>query len=377
MENFDIAVIGVGGMGSAAFYHLAKSGAKVCGIEQFTPGHGEGSSHGDTRVIRKAYPEAPDYIPLLNRSYELWKNLERGSGKTLLILCGFLVCGRSGGDYLARVQEGADKYNVNYQYLDRQALQNRFPQFHLPDDFAGFLDPEGGIVFVENGVHSHITAARENGAVFYGDEVLLGWEKFEGNFLLKTSKRLITTEKIVFTTGAWAVDMMADLNIPLEIWRRVIFWFNSKDMALYYPGKFPSFVINDEESPFCFYGCPAINDTGLKLGEHDVPLKLTDPFERHMPLTDEETANMNFLVENYLPELNPKPLAHKYCMYTVSPDHHFIIDQHPEIDGITLACGFSGHGYKFAPVVGEILSSLALTGNSGHDINFLEIGRFK
>ncbi len=377
MENFDIAVIGVGGMGSAALYHLAKSGAKVCGIEQFAAGHGEGSSHGDTRVIRKAYPEAPDYIPLLNRSYKLWKNLEEISGETLLNLCGFLVCGRSGGNYLASVQEGADRYDVNYQYLDRQALADRFPQFHLPDDFAGFLDPEGGIVYVENGVHNHISAALEKGAVFYGEEVLLGWEKFAGNFLLKTSKRLISTEKIVFTTGAWAVDIMADLNIPLEIWRRVILWHGCPDMTPYYPDRFPSFLINDEKSPFCFYGCPAVDEKGLKLGEHDVPLKLTDPFERNMPLTDEETANMNFLVENYLPELNAQPVVHKYCMYTVSPDHHFIIDQHPEIDGIIIACGFSGHGYKFAPVIGEILSSLALTGTSGHEIDFLSLKRFQ
>lgn len=377
MENFDIAVIGVGGMGSAALYHLAKSGAKVCGIEQFVAGHGEGSSHGDTRIIRKAYPEAPDYIPLLNRSYELWKNLEAVSGETLLNLCGFLVCGSSEGEYLSRVQEGADKYDVTYQYLDRQLLQKRFPQFHLPDNFAGFLDPEGGIVYVEKGVYSHVAAALENGAILYGEEVLLGWEKFDGNFLLKTSKRLITTEKIVFTTGAWAVDMMAALNISLEVWRRVIFWHDCKNMAPYYPDQFPSFVINDERSPYCYYGCPAINERGLKLGEHDVPLKLTDPFERNMPLTDEEVANMNLLLENYLPDLNTSSLAHKFCMYTISPDHHFIMDQHPEIDGITIACGFSGHGYKFAPVVGEILSSLALTGSSGHEIDFLGIGRFQ
>jgi len=372
-EIFDVAIMGVGGMGSAAMQALARRGASVCGVEQFAPVHDLGSSHGQTRIIRKAYFEHPDYIPLLHRTYELWQVLERESGTRLMVETGLLAAGLPTSPLIQGLDLCYGEHELPHEKLDSEEVKKRFPQFNLPQGQVAYYDPIAGYLRVEECVRQQIALAEKHGAKLYSNEKVLAWHASTSGILLETTHRKISAGQLIITTGAWAAPELQKLGVKLEIWRKVLLWFDSPDIKRYQEG-FPIFYVETEAGGF--YGFPAIDDLGLKIAEHEQATPCQSPEEMDREPRDADEALPRSFMISVFPGFEPVRTAGSTCMYTMTPDHHFIIGRHPVHETVLIAAGFSGHGFKFAPVVGEILAGLALDGATRHRIDFLSIDRF-
>lgn len=373
IENYDMVVLGVGGMGSAVLYTLAKRGFRVCGIEQFGVAHDRGSSHGQTRIIRKAYFEHPHYLPLLNRSYQLWKVLESASGQRLQVRTGLMLAGKPGSKTIKGLERCYAEDAQPHERLSRQKAGNRFPQFRLADGMVVFYDPLAGFLYVEKCVEQHVRLAIAFGATLHTNEAVVSWQAANDRVLVRTAKRQIIGEKLVITAGAWAVRELAVLGLDFEIWRKVVFWYDSPHISQYALHRFPVFYVETEYGHF--YGFPAIDELGLKVAEHMRPNPIRDPSQVNRALeAGDEPPVLRFLGETFTNFL-PAPKRFSVCMYTRTADGNFILDVHPQHENVIIAAGFSGHGFKFAPVVGEILGDLAVQGGTSHPIDFLRIQR--
>lgn len=374
-QKYTCVVLGLGGMGSAALYTLAKRGVSVCGIEQFGAAHDRGSSHGETRIIRKAYFEHPDYIPLLNRSYDLWEELQSAARQPLFVRCPMIVAGKPDAEVIKGLELCYRRYDLPYERWNAAEARQRYPQFRLPDDFVVYFDPIAGFLHVEACVASHIHLAKELGATVFLNEKVIFWRDDKNGVLVKTHRREVAAEKLIITAGAWTGSALASLKLPLEVWRRVVFWYTSSNLSEFEMGRFPIFYIESERGGF--YGFPVINESGLKVAEHTTPQVIPEPdkLNRDLEAHDERSA-LEFL-QQFLPQLQPRRTKFSVCMYTMTPDGNFITDRHPHFPNVTLAAGFSGHGFKFATVGGEILSDLAMEGTTQHPIDFLRLYRFR
>lgn len=374
--TFDAVVLGAGGMGSATLADLARRGAKVCGFERYGAAHDQGSSHGQTRIIRKGYLEHPDYVPLLHRAYELWDRLEAESGSRLFERCGLVAGGPPG----SRVIEGQEacyrEHELPHERLDAGELRRRYPQLHLPDGWTAFFDPFGGFLRVEECVRRQLEQAQAMGAMLHFDERVLSWKAIGSGVEVVTDKRTVRAGRLVITAGAWAAPLLRQLGVEIEIWRKVLFWYKGSPAATMGPEAFPCFLVSTDVGADTIYGFPAIEPWGLKVADHNV-LKETverpEGLERDLRPGDERPV-MDFLAR-FMPG-QWRRTRHAVCMYTMTPDEHFVLDRHPEFDQVIIGGGFSGHGFKFASVVGEILADLALKGDTGSPIDFLRLARF-
>lgn len=374
-ENYDVIVVGAGGMGSAALYHLARRGVRVCAVERFAIAHDRGSSHGDTRIIRKAYLEHPDYVPLLHRAYALWEELaDEGEGE-LFARVGLLVA----GDPQAAAMQGQAacyrQHNLPHEVLDAAALRERYPDFSLPPDWGAFFDPLGGLLRVEDCVRRHADLARAQGAVIYAGETMRSWQSAGEGVVVETTQRRLYADRLILATGAWAAPELRRLGVETSVVRKVQLWYRGQGLDRYRQGLFPCFFIADGEN--YFYGFPAEEPWGLKLAEHNISHDVVvDPLELNRELAvDDEPRILDFL-RRFFPALKPELSKHVACMYTLTPDEHFVLDIHPECPAVILGAGFSGHGFKFATVVGEILAELALDGQTRQPADFLRLARF-
>ena len=373
IEKYDIAVLGVGGMGSATLYTLAKRGLNVCGIEQFGVAHDRGSSHGETRLIRKAYFEHPDYIPLLNRAYDLWHEFEKKAGEKLFVENGLIVAGKPDSEVIKGLDLCYEKHNLPHEKLTVNEARKRFPQFHLPEDFIIYFDPIAGFLYVEKSVEKFAELGQKNGATLYTNEKVLTWQANQNHISITTDRRKIVAGKLIITSGAWANREMLSLGIDFDIWRKVLFWYDSPEIANYKLDGFPNFYVELDFGSF--YGFPAVNEMGLKIGEHEIPgiSSLPDEVRRTLQPSDEPVI-LQF-IEKVFPRFQPVRTNFTVCMYTITPDFNFILDVHPEYENVIIGAGFSGHGFKFAPVIGEILADLAIDGSTSHPIEFLRVNR--
>jgi len=374
-ERFDAVVLGVGGMGSAALWHLARRGLSVCGIEQFDVAHDRGSSHGRTRIIRKAYFEHPDYVPLLHRAYELWEELEAETGRSLMERCGFLTLGPPDSETIRGLERCYGRHDLPHERLGAEQVGERWPRFRLPAGTVGFLDPLGGFLDVEECVRCQLTAARNAGARFLGNERLEAFGPQGDGFRVRTDRRELECDRLILTTGAWAVPHLARLGVVLEVWRKVQLWYDFEGIEDFRVPAFPTYYV--ERGDGHFYGFPALDEDGIKVAEHvdETPVPGVESLIRALRPGD-ETAIRVFLREVLGVEA-PRRTRYAVCMYTMSPDGQFIVDRHPQYPGLALGAGFSGHGFKFAPVVGEILADLAVDGRTGHPVEFLGLERFR
>lgn len=372
-ENVDVAIIGVGGMGSAAMLALAQRGAGVCGVEQFAPVHDLGSSHGQTRIIRKAYFEHPDYIPLLHRAYELWTDLEQECAIELMVQTGLLATGLPNSEVIRGLDACYRQHALPHEKLDAGQIKTRFPQFNLADDEVAYYDPIAGYLRVEECVRQQIELAQKHGAKLYAKEKVVTWHATGSGVMLETNRRRIAAGQLIITTGAWAKDELRKLRVKLEIWRKVILWFNSPNIWRYQKG-FPIFYIQAADGGY--YGFPAIDELGLKIAEHEQATPCPGPEELDRQLHDADETALRGFINRVFPDFEPTRTAWSTCMYAMTPDHHFVLGRHPEHERVFLAAGFSGHGFKFAPVVGETLAELALDGSTWHPIGFLSPDRF-
>ena len=371
-----VIVLGLGGMGSAAAAHLARRGADVVGFEQFTPAHDRGASHGESRVIRQAYFEHPSYVPLILHTYELWEDLERDD-PGIFRLTGGLMVGRPEAAVVAGSLASAREHGLPHEVLDAPGIRRRFPNFAPLDDEIGLYETRTGFVRPERAVREHVRRAVAAGADLRFEERALSWEADASGVRVTTTRGTVEADRLVVAPGAWAPRLLADLGVPMAVTRQVLFWFRpSGDPAAYDAGRQPVFIW--ERGDAHPYGLPGIDgpDGGVKVGLHHHGREI-DPDELDRTVGQREVDEIADVLRDMLPTLAGTFVKAVACMYTTTPDHHFVIGPHPTQENVTVACGFSGHGFKFVPVVGEVLADLALLGGTRQPIGLFDPGRFR
>ena len=375
-QTFDVIVIGVGSMGSAACYHLARRGVRVLGLEQFDIPHALGSGHGQSRMIRLAYYEHPDYVPLLRRSYELWDELGEELGRSIIHVTGGAFFGPPGSQVLEGSLRSVREHGLPHDLLDSVEAMRRFPQFVVPDDYQCLHDHHAGLVLPERAIAGHAELALRRGAELHGREAVTSWERDGDGVIVRTTKGEYAAAKVIFCGGAWTDRLVRDLGVPLVVTRQPMGWVWPKAPSQFELGQMPVWFIEHRDGSN-HYGFPMLPGTpGLKLAMH-VPGATTaaDAADREMHPSDE--ADLRGLLRRHIPQADGPLLSMRICLYTNSPDGHFIIGPHPVHDNVILACGFSGHGFKFATVMGQALAELAIDGRSSLPIDFLNVKRFR
>ena len=373
-QEFDCIVIGVGGMGSSTLYNLAKRGRRVLGLEQFDIPHAEGSSHGVNRIIRLAYYEHPSYVPLLRRAYELWSEIESVTGEQLLYKTGSIDTAPSGHEVFEGSLESCLLHDIPHRVLNHAQINEEFPGYQLPPGHMGLLQGDGGFVLSERSIVAYANAAMSTGAEIHAREVVSGWEPDQGGVRVFTDRGEYTAERLVITAGAWTsgmVPILDDLAVPE---RQVLAWLQPIDGSLYTPEVFPVFNAYFDEGRY--YGFPVYGIPGFKVGRYHHLEEVIDPDFAIKTVNSEDEAVLRSAVERYFPKANGTTMTLKTCMFTNTPDEHFIVDMLPGTSQVVVAAGFSGHGFKFASVIGEILADLAINGETEHNIDLLKIDRF-
>ncbi len=374
--TFDVIVLGLGAMGSAAAYHLAQRGTHVLGIEQFTTPHDKGSSHGGSRMIRQAYFESPDYIPLVLRAYELWRKLEADSGMRLLNITGGLILGAADGELVQRSTAAARQHQIPFDVLDRAQANRRFPAVELHPAEVAVLEPHAGYLLPEECIRAHLGVATGAGAELHFEEKALSWTVQDGRVKVRTDRATYEGGRLIITAGPWANDVLNQL-FPLRVTRQVMAWIQPRGgVEPFVPEKFPVFL-SDLGDGRPAYGFPAIDGPagGVKTAIHGSEAICTpDTVDR--TIHDSDLLELKEKVRRRMPSLDGEVLQAQTCLYTMTPDEHFVIGAHPRNAACTVACGFSGHGFKFAPVVGEILADLSTAGVTSHPIRLFSPTRF-
>jgi sarcosine oxidase len=383
-KRYDIIVIGVGSMGSAACYWLAKRGYKVLGLEQFEIPHEQGSHAGQSRIIRKAYFEHPDYVPLLQRAYYNWQQLEKQTGTQVYFKTGLLYHGPARHEMMKGVRDAASLYDIEINHLTRQQTESKFSQFKILPALENIYERDAGFIQPEKAVALYKSEAVKTGADIRTKETVLEWTKENGGIKVITDKNIYYTKKLIITAGAWAGKMIPGLNTSLKITRQIIVWVKPTDGKMFMPGRFPCWMVADDKREGVLYGFPYLakekfgEPDGMKFALHYAADE-TNPDHIDRNITKKETDDLIQQVAEYIPAVADAALVvAKTCLYTNSADENFIIDHLPGYDkDVTIACGFSGHGFKFVSVVGEILADLAMNGKTSLPIDFLSLKRFQ
>jgi sarcosine oxidase len=373
---YDVILIGLGGMGSAAAWQLARRGQRVLGLERFTPAHDRGSSHGRSRVIRQAYFEDPAYVPLLLRAYELWEEVERDSGISVLTVTGGLMLGREESQTFAGTVRSARQWSLAHEILDAGEMRRRFPVLQPADDLVGFYETKAGFVHPENGVWAHLQQAAARGAELRFAEPALEWRADPRGVVVTTDRGRYEAGRLIIAPGAWAPELLAGLSLPFTVTRQTLYWFDPVGgEAPFAVGLFPIYIWEMEDGEQ-FYGFPAQPEVpGVKVAFF-YKGRACDPNNVNRVVSGEEVERMRAAIAPRIPALNGALRATATCLYTELPDHHFVLARHPRHENVIIASPCSGHGYKFCSVVGEILADLATEGRTRHEIALFDPGRF-
>jgi len=383
IPKYDVIVIGVGSMGSATCYYLAKQGIKVLGLEQFDIPNEMSSHTGQSRIIRKAYFEHPDYVPLLERAYDNWAELESASGQQVYYETGLLYCGMPDHPVIQGVRLSADTYDILLNEISIPEAKSSYPYLDIPDEYEILFEPEAGFITPEKAIKAYADTAISLGAVIQSNIKVESWRKIDSIFEVIISNGTYHAEKLIFTAGPWVAKLLPSLASKINVTRQVLAWVNTKHNSFFELGSFPCWMIADDDQPGVFYGFPILppkdfdRPKGLKLALH-FPGEITDPDSiQRSPNKSDETLLIEFM-QRHFPDEYDSTAAMNVCMYTNSPDEHFIIDFLPGYDqDVLIATGFSGHGFKFASVIGEIMSDLAIRGKTEMPIDFLRMKRFE
>src|SRR5579884_797602 len=372
--QYDAIVVGVGGMGSAALYHLARRGQRVLGLERFDVPHEQGSSHGVTRIIRLAYYEHPSYVPLLKRAYELWRELEKEAGEALLHVTGSLDAGPAGSEIPEGSRRSCDLHGLPYELLDAAEIGRRFPGYHLPRGHVAVLQPDGGFLLPERCVVAHVVGAQALGAEVRAREGVRGWEPRGDGVRVRTERGEYEAGRLVISAGAWIgklLPRLAPLAVPE---RQVLAWLQPRRLDFFRPERFPVFNLLVDEGRF--YGFPVFAVPGFKFGLYHHLHQTVDPDAMDREPNAQDEAVLRAFAERYFPDGAGPTMALKTCIFTNTPDEHFVIDRLPDLPQVVVASPCSGHGFKFASVVGEILADLAVDGSTRHDLSLFRLDRF-
>ncbi len=369
-NNFDVIVVGLGAMGSSACYYLSQSKINLLGIDQFNSPHSFGSSHGETRIIREAYFEHPLYVPLVQRAYELWSDLQQNNtniksdklennensllSERLFLKTSGLMLGKKDSGVVSGAKKSAETHNLNYQLFNSEQIKNNYPAFNLPNDNIGILENRAGILFPEKCIKNYLESAKNNGVKINCNEKMISWKSNKSNIKVITDKNVYYTDKLILSTGAWIKEIIP--NLKLKMTRQVLFWFDTKGSEEFKPEKFPIYICEKNPEKI-FYGFPDLG-TGMKIAFHNHGQEI-NPNNLDKNIYTNEIKEIFDIVAEYFPKLKPNIIKSEVCMYTNTEDENFIIDYYPDNKRVIVASPCSGHGFKFSSVIGEILSQMA------------------
>lgn len=377
-QQYDVIVIGVGGMGSAAVYHLAKRGLNVLGIEQFAIPHDMGSSHGLTRIIRLAYYEDPSYVPLLRRAYHLWAELEQEYDQQLFYKTGSIDMGSEDSEVFAGSLKSCIEHNLDHEVLTSQELTECFPGYRMPSEIMAVFQPQGGLLVPERCIVAHVDIAKKHNATIHTGERVHGWDILaDERVQVTTDNNTYTAERLVICGGAWAYKLLPELTNKAVPERQILIWLATQKPEWFTPEHFPVWNAMVEEGRY--YGFPEFNPTGntpgMKYGRWHHRDERCDPDTVDRNVYDEDENLLRAFGERYFPDGAGKTLNMKACMFTNTPDEHWIMQTIAAAPQVSVAAGFSGHGFKMASVIGEIMADLAQYGKTQHDISLHHLNR--
>jgi sarcosine oxidase len=372
-SSYDVIIAGLGAMGSAAAYHLARRGRRVLGLDRFSPPHTMGSSHGQTRIIREAYFEHPTYVPVVQRAYVLWEELSCAAKEPLLLQTGGLMIGTPDSIVFTGAKRSADAHRLPHDVLTAGEVRRRFPALHPNDDMMAVLEPRAGILFPERCIAAHLSLAARHGANLRTDEQVIRWHDTEQGVEIATTKGAYRASQMIVSAGSWARELLPDLNPPLTIERQVLFWFEPKSAPeLFHPERCPIHLwqLGAGESRKFFYGFPNLGEGVKVAGHHDGAAVSPDSVSRDV--TPAEVDAMRGLLRGHLPQADGPLRSATVCLYTNTPDEHFWLDRHPHCPQVLIASPCSGHGFKFSSAIGEILADIVTAGKSQFDLGLFK-----
>jgi sarcosine oxidase len=366
-RQYDVIIIGIGAMGSAAAYHLAERGKKILGIDRYTPPHSLGSSHGQTRIIREAYFEDPQYVPIVQQAYENWGKLENAYGRQLYLQTGGLMMGAPDCEIVKGAILSAQLHHLQHEIINAKEIKKRFPALYPSDDMIAVWEPRAGILFPEESIKAHIEIATKNNADFLFNQPAISWQAEGDGVCIITSKGKHYAKQLLLTAGAWLNNFLPDNPLPLTIERQVLYWFEPKNKTdLFDPEKFPVFIWSPDTKND-FYGFPNLGQ-GIKIAKHHRG-ETAEPDSINRNVREEEVELIRSFFKKNISGANGKLLSTEVCMYTNTPNHHFRIFIHPQHQQVLAASICSGHGFKFSSAFGEILSDILLHKKSSFNLS--------
>ncbi|MWV40500.1 N-methyl-L-tryptophan oxidase [Natrialba sp. INN-245] len=373
-ERYDVIVLGVGGMGSATVAHLADRGVDVLGLERYDIPHSYGSSHGLSRLFRLAYFEHSAYVPLLQRAEELWQDLEADHDSQLLYRTGSIDAGPEGDALVEGSKRSCEEHDLEYDLLSSSELTDRFPGYRLPEGYEAVYQPQGGFLRPEECTVAHVNRAHRDGATIRARERVVDWRPTDGGVRVETDHGAYEADRLVITAGAWAARFVDELEGVAVPERQVLAWLHPTEPDQFDPERFPVWNLQVPEGRF--YGFPVFGVPGFKFGRYNHREETVDPdaFEREATQADERL--LREFAEEYFPTGAGPTMRLQTCLFTNTPDDHFVLDTLPDHPQVAVGAGFSGHGFKFASVIGEILADLALEGETDHDVDLFSLDRF-
>jgi sarcosine oxidase len=377
MTTYDVAVIGVGGMGSAACYHLAQAGKRVLGLDQFSIPNTRGSSHGSTRILRLGLHESVKYVPLVLRAAELWEELGQRSGQQVFHRIGSLDLSTPERPIFQRSLDSCRTCDIAHEVLTAAEVRSRFPAIHPLPEMQGVFQPGSGFVTPESAISAHVQLAISAGAEIHGHEAVQHWEKKAQTFTIQTNRGTYEAGQLLFTAGAWIGKLLATQQVPVAAERNILGWFAPRQNHHFFEAqRLPVWIIDSEETHH-FYGFPQHGIPGFKLGRlRETPLPAVDPDElRREPDQDDEKEMRDF-IRRIFPDADGPILSMETCFFENTPDRSPIIDSLPGMEGAWVIGGFSGHGFKYCSVMGEIACHLIEHGATPHNIEPFRLNRF-
>lgn len=371
MKRFHTIVAGLGAMGSAALHHLAAQDVKAAGFDRFAPPHALGSSHGETRIIRESYYEHPGYVPLVRRAYDLWHELSARTKTTIIVETGGLCAGPADGEMVPGILRSSREYGINIEKLTHEEALRRFPWVRIDAAMEIVTEPRAGFVYPERAIAAHLQLAKENGADIHTDDPMVSWHATGEGVVVKTARGEYAADRLILATGAWMIDTLAAIGVNAIVERQPLFWFTPRAGA-----PLPSTVWALEfERGKLLYGFPA-NETGVKIAIHYGGVQRTTAEEVDRTIRDEDSKHLRKFADQYLPGVLAGVARAEICMYTNTPDLHFIFDAHPRHDNVLVVSACSGHGFKFSSAIGEAAAQWARDGASRLDMSLFSFSRF-
>ena len=373
-RQYDAVVIGVGGMGSSTLFQLAKRGWKVLGLDKYDIPNALGSSHGSTRIIRLAYHEHPSYIPLMHRAYDLWRELEVTINEKLLFTTGSISCGYEGSSMFSGTRYACDLHNIPYEILNARETNKRFPGCSFDNNILSVYQPNGGFLRADKCISAYLSLASDLGAEIHAREPLQTWKSHENGIEITTPNGIYNTSRLIICAGSWASKLVPELEPYIKPERQVVGRFQTHSPETFRLGNFPVFQLEVNEGRF--YGFPSYETPGIKIGKYHHLFQQVDPDNMNREINQEDQNVLKECLIKYFPTASGSVLSLETCLFTNTPDEHFLIGLHPNDPNVSIAAGFSGHGFKFCSLIGEVLSDLAQGGTTSHNIDLFALTRF-